>query len=177
MARAVALYTASLWKRGAKLAILGLLIPLLTEAASAESGELCIQTTHGCLALNAAVTQDTIGMTICRRGYTKTIRPSVEYTNRIKRSLLRAAGIDASRISDYELDHIVPLALGGHPRNLTNLALQPWRGVHGAARKDALETRLHSLVCRGEVTLTAARICIAEDWEACRSTLEVLPKL
>ena len=68
---------------------------------------------------------------------------------------------------DFELDHIVPLALGGHPRKPANLALQPWGGEHGAKRKDALEIRMHSLVCRGEVPLHEAQVCIAEDWEAC----------
>jgi hypothetical protein len=70
-------------------------------------------------------------------------------------------------MSDYELDHIVPLTLGGHPRKLANLALQPWEGERGAWRKDALEIRLQRLVCGGVLTLNEAQACIAEDWEAC----------
>jgi hypothetical protein len=52
-------------------------------------------------------------------------------------------GIDESWASELELDHIVPLALGGLPRKLSNLELQPWAGEHGATRKDALEVRMH----------------------------------
>jgi hypothetical protein len=127
----------------------------------------CIQTSHGCISLNADVTEETIRQTICVPGYTKAIRPSSSYTNGVKQKLLREAGLDESRMSDYELDHIVPLALGGHPRKLTNLALQPWVGEHGAWRKDSLEIRLRNMVCQGEVTLNDAQVCIAEDWEAC----------
>ena len=32
----------------------------------------------------------------------------------------------------FELDHIVPLALGGHPRNPKNLALQAWEAGSAA---------------------------------------------
>lgn len=127
----------------------------------------CIQTSHGCISLNADVTEETIRQTICVPGYTKAIRPSSSYTNGVKKKLLREAGRDESRMSAYELDHIVPLALGGNPRNLTNLALQPWAGSHGAWRKDSLEIRLRELVCQGDITLTDAQYCIAEDWEAC----------
>jgi len=85
----------------------------------------------------------------------------------VKKKLMREAGIDAARIGDYELDHIVPLALGGHPRKLSNLMLQPWEGEHGAKANDMLEVRLQSLVCRGKLDLTDAQVCIAQDWEAC----------
>lgn len=105
--------------------------------------------------------------TICRAGYPKSVRPSSGYTNAVKAKLLREAGIDPSRMADFELDHIVPLALGGHPRKLANLALQPWGGEHGAERKDALENRMHRLVCRRQVALDVAQACLAEDWEAC----------
>lgn len=127
----------------------------------------CIQTTHGCLALNPDVTEATVSQTICVAGYTRTVRPATSYTSGVKAKLLREAGLEESRMSDFELDHIVPLALGGHPRKLSNLELQPWEGEHGAWRKDALEVRMHNLVCQGDVTLTEAQACIAEDWEAC----------
>ena len=124
-------------------------------------------TTHGCVALNPDVDEDTIGQTICVSGYTKSVRPATSYANGVKKRLMRAAGVDEARIGDYELDHIVPLALGGHPRKLSNLMLQPWEGEHGAKMKDLLEVRLQSLVCRGKLDLTDAQVCIAQDWEAC----------
>ncbi|HXI68467.1 MAG TPA: hypothetical protein VNH41_11040 [Steroidobacteraceae bacterium] len=127
----------------------------------------CISTTHGCIALNSDVDEETIDNTICISGYTKSVRPATSYTNGVKKKLMHDAGIDAARIGDYELDHIVPLDLGGHPRKLSNLMLQPWEGQHGAKAKDALEVRLKSLVCHGKLDLTDAQVCIARDWEAC----------
>ena len=127
----------------------------------------CIKTTHGCIALNPDVDESTIGVTICVSGYTKTVRPATSYTNGVKRKLMRDAGIDAAGIGDFELDHIVPLALGGHPRKLSNLMLQPWEGVRGAKAKDVLEVRLQSFVCHGKLDLTDAQVCIAQDWTAC----------
>ena len=140
--------------------------PFRTTAENPKDGP-CIQGTHGCIALNPDVDEDTIDKTICLSGYTKTVRPATSYTKGVKQKLMREAGIDAARIGDYELDHIVPLTLGGHPRKLSNLQLQPWDGPHGAHMKDILEERLHQLVCHGRLDLTDAQVCIAQDWEAC----------
>jgi hypothetical protein len=140
--------------------------PFRTAAEDPKDGP-CIQTTHGCIALNPDVDEETIDRTICVSGYTKTVRPEPAYTNGVKRKLMQQAGIDPARISDYELDHLVPLALGGHPRKLSNLMLQPWDGERGAKMKDILEVRLQSLVCHGRLDLTDAQVCIAQDWEAC----------
>lgn len=140
--------------------------PFRTAAEDPQNGP-CINTTHGCIALNPDVDEDTVERTICVSGYTKSVRPATSYTNGVKRKLMLEGGIDAARVDEYELDHIVPLALGGHPRKLSNLALQPWEGEHGAKAKDALEVRLQRLVCRGVLDLTDAQVCIARDWEAC----------
>jgi len=113
------------------------------------------------------VTPNTLGDTICASGYTKSVRPASSYTNGVKSKLMRDAGIDLAHKRDYELDHIVPLALGGHPRKPSNLALQPWDGPEGAHMKDILEVRLQKLVCRGQVPLLDAQQCIADDWQAC----------
>lgn len=116
--------------------------------------------------LNSQVTQANIGQTICIPGWTKTIRPPVSYTNPVKLQLLRNAGLTPNDAPDYELDHLVPLALGGHPRNLSNLQLQPWEGSDGAKRKDRLEVKLQCLVCAGQISLRDAQQAIATDWEA-----------
>jgi len=133
----------------------------------------CIQTAHGCITVNPDVTRETIGQTICVSGYTRSVRPSTSYTNAVKLKLLREAGIDAALIGQYELDHIIPLAVGGHPRNPSNLMLQPWDGEQGAHRKDVLERRLQGMVCRREIPLLDAQRCIAEDWIACNAKLGV----
>jgi hypothetical protein len=117
--------------------------------------------------LNPDVRQDTINQTICVSGYTKTVRPAVSYTNGIKRILMRKQGINLSRAREFELDHREPLALGGHPRNIHNLQLQPWNGPDGAKAKDKLENRLHRMVCRQQITLSNAQACIWSNWQEC----------
>lgn len=116
--------------------------------------------------LNPDVRQDTIAQTICVAGYTATVRPSTTYTNGVKARLLREQGLAVSATTDYELDHRIPLALGGHPRSLANLMLQPWTGEDGARKKDRLERKLQTLVCVGALPLAIARREIFLSWQA-----------
>ena len=131
----------------------------------------CMQTSHGCIALNPDVTKESLAQTICVVGYTATVRPSTTYTNGVKRKLLEEAGLDATQMGAYELDHLIPLAVGGHPRKLSNLQLQPWYGENSATEKDGLERRLQHMVCNGEISLTDAQFCIAEDWHTCQAEI------
>lgn len=116
--------------------------------------------------LNPDVRPETIHETICLPGYTAAVRPSTTYTNGVKRKLIREQGLPATDDSKYELDHVIPLALGGHPRNLKNLALQLWDGDDGARKKDQLERKLQRLVCDGRVGLREAQTAIYVDWKA-----------
>src|SRR5438445_12387100 len=79
----------------------------------------CVMTSHGCLALNPNVVQSTINETICKKGYTKLVRPAISFTKGVKQKLMRAEGIASERANEFELDHIVPLTLGGHPHHLS----------------------------------------------------------
>ena len=121
-------------------------------------------------ALNADVHQDNIEQTICVSGYTATVRPPTSYTNGVKLKLLKEQGLPASDAAEFELDHRVPLALGGNPRNLQNLMLQPWEGKDGAKVKDRLERRLQVLVCAGKLLLDDARRAIYFDWQGAYRT-------
>jgi len=131
----------------------------------------CVQTSHGCIALNPDVTEASLGQTICVAGYTATVRPATSYTDGVKAKLLRESGLGESHMADYELDHLVPLALGGHPRKPSNLQLQPWHGTDSATDKDGLERRLQRLVCDRRIALADAQSCIAEDWQACAARI------
>jgi hypothetical protein len=62
-----------------------------------------------------------------------------------------------------EIDHIVPLELGGS-NEITNLFPEAGAGAAGYHVKDRLEDRLHTMVCTGRMTLGAARRGIASDW-------------
>lgn len=126
---------------------------------------LTLSTAQATMALNPDVRQRSIGSTICTPGYTQTVRPSTAYTNGVKKRLMKSKGLSLATMSHYELDHIVPLALGGHPRSFNNLMLQPWDGKYGAHKKDRLEVKLQCLVCTGEIPLTTAQRAIYQDWQ------------
>lgn len=116
--------------------------------------------------LNTDVTRETIDKTICTPDYTATVRPGTSYTNAIKLKLIGEAGLAPSEAGRYELDHVIPLALGGHPRSIHNLALQHWDGDDGAKRKDRLERMLQRMVCARRIDLVNAQETIYTDWRA-----------
>ena len=103
--------------------------------------------------LNADVTQATIGSTICRRGWTRTVRPPVEYTNALKKKQMRAYG-ELGRLSDYQEDHLISLELGGDPTDPRNLWPEPYPR---AAAVDQIENELNAKVCGGSLSLQAAQ--------------------
>lgn len=109
-------------------------------------------------ALNPDVRQSTIKKTICKSGWTKTIRPPVSYTNALKLQQM-ALYDETGSPSEYEEDHFIPLELGGAPRNAKNL----WPEPHTQSRSsDPLETQLKRKVCKGVLTLKKARATIRD---------------
>jgi len=60
--------------------------------------------------LNPAVTQATIRSTICRHGWTRTVRPPVDFTNALKQRQLRLYGLRGPP-SAYQEDHLISLEL------------------------------------------------------------------
>jgi hypothetical protein len=103
--------------------------------------------------LNPDVTAATIRTTICRRGWTRTIRPPVSYTNDLKRTGLRAYGLRGPP-SGYQEDHLISLELGGHPTDPRNLWPEPYPR---AADVDRIENDLNAKVCRGGLSLADAQ--------------------
>lgn len=65
----------------------------------------------------------------------------------------------------YELDHLIPLELGGDNDN-RNLWPQPSEPLPGFNQKDELENLLHERVCSGAMSLLDAQRGIAVDWVA-----------
>ena len=115
-------------------------------------------------AYNPDVTQSTIGSTICVSGWTSTVRPPTSYTNPLKVQQIAQYGYADTSTADYEEDHLVPLELGGAPRDPRNLWPEPRYGNETAGNKDTVENRLKTAVCAHKVTLAAARSAIATDW-------------
>ncbi|NJC85673.1 hypothetical protein HC030_24420 [Planosporangium mesophilum] len=124
--------------------------------------------------ISAAVTQDNLGRTICRPGYTKTVRPPSSDTGAYKRKVMTVYH-EPGPPSDYEFDHLVSLELGGS-NDVGNL--WPERNDHppGAANsKDPVENALNRAVCKHTVTLAAAQSAIATDWTTALARLGLPP--
>lgn len=111
-------------------------------------------------ALNTNVTQATIGRTICRRGWTATVRPPETITEREKFASMAAYG-DRRSASQYEYDHLVPLELGGAANDSRNLWPEPGASPNP---KDAVEDELNRQVCEHRMTLAQAQRAIATNW-------------
>jgi hypothetical protein len=96
-----------------RLAIVAVVTGVATAAIVVPSSEKA--PVHG--AYNPVVTQSTIHSTICVPGYTRTIRPPISYTRRLKVKQIKQFHLDGTP-KDYEEDHLVPLAVGGAPSEL-----------------------------------------------------------
>ncbi len=114
-------------------------------------------------ATDPRVTQANISATICVAGYTKRVRPSTSVTTPIKRARLAAYG-SRGPLSAFELDHLIPLELGGAPAAVANLWPELWTGTQGARTKDHIENELHARVCAKSMRLATAQRAIATDW-------------
>ena len=111
---------------------------------------------------------------MCSRGWSASVRPPLSVTEPIKRERMVAYG-DTDSLASTELDHLIPLELGGAstPRNLWP---EPREGPVGAAVKDQLENRLNELVCSGRLGLHDAQQAIAADWiSAYRQYVGLMP--
>src|SRR5262249_19822013 len=83
---------------------------------------------------------------MCVPGYAKKVRAVPAW---LKRQAYVEYGITEYKTGDYEVDHLIPLSLGGSNsiRNLwpQSTKTSPWNSYV----KDALERKLHKLVCAG----------------------------
>ena len=103
--------------------------------------------------LNPDVSQVTLAATICKHGWTRTIRPPTTYTDALKRRQVREYGL-AGPLSGYQEDHLISLELGGHPTDPRNLWPEPYPR---AAHVDTIENELNARVCSGALSLDAAQ--------------------
>ena len=117
-------------------------------------------------AVDPAVTQADIRSTICSSGYTQTVRPPEGQTEAFKfGQAYPAYGIPAG--TESELDHLVPLELGG-----ANDAANLWPEAGALPNpKDAVEDALNKAVCDGQVSLARAQRAVARNWETAESAL------
>ena len=103
--------------------------------------------------VNPDITQANIATTVCKHGWTRTIRPSTDYTNALKLKQMRDYGVGGSPTL-YQEDHLISLELGGHPTDPRNLWPEPYPR---ASEMDTIENQLNGKVCSGELTLDEAQ--------------------
>jgi hypothetical protein len=84
----------------------------------------------------------------------------------LRREVLREYGLTEVSANAYEIDYLVTPQLGG-ATNIRNLWPQPaLNTVWNARVKDALEDRLHNMVCSGQLDLATAQRELSQDWVA-----------
>jgi hypothetical protein len=127
---------------------------LANLAAAAVAGDAPIVPDHD---LTPGDTLPVSVETLCIAGYAKGVR---HVAGRVKERVYRAYGLASH--DGYTIDHLVAVDLGGS-NDQKNLWPQP---SADAELKDALENRLHALVCAGSMPLMEAKALIASDWVA-----------
>ena len=115
---------------------------------------------------------------ICVPGYSKRVR---SVSAKLRKQLFAAYGIAYPPASGaYELDHLIPLAIGGDNsaanlfpealgRSSTGEAAEPRPGFK---EKDVVEVYLQEQVCAGTLDLAAAQTQVAADWTAVYNALD-----
>lgn len=115
-------------------------------------------------AISAAVTQENIQETVCAEGWVQTIQPPAKYTDKLKVKQIKALHLKG-KSRDYVEDHLVPLCVGGDPRDPHNLWPQRTNGDWNAKVKDQLESAVCRAVCSGDRTLREGQeIFLEPDW-------------
>jgi hypothetical protein len=121
-------------------------------------------------ATNPRVTQANLASTVCRSGYTASIRPPAGITGQEKKASEAAYGFNGNA-STTEYDHLISLELGGDPNSPLNLWPEPNK-AHAAGvnnPKDVVEDKLNTLVCNAVhkkpyLPLAKAQYLIATNW-------------
>jgi hypothetical protein len=108
---------------------------------------------------------------ICPVAHTTRVRPPASYTDRLKEQQMEEYGF-TDPTTNYEQDHLIPLSLGGSPRDPAN----EWPEPHPSPNeKDRVEDAAHTAVCAGRMTLTDAQHKISTDWYRLGRDLRVIP--
>jgi hypothetical protein len=100
----------------------------------------------------------------CVSGYTG--QPGVRNVpESVKKQVFAAYKIDP-KSDKYEIDHLISLELGG-ANDVKNLWPQSYTTKPlNAHTKDALENKLHKLICDGKVNAADVQKDVAADWTA-----------
>ena len=98
---------------------------------------------------------------VCSMPHEEVVR---DVPNSLSQEVFKEYGISNPRPQDYEIDYLIAPGLGG-TEDIHNLWPEPsTSSAWNAHVKDALEERLHQLVCSGELDLPTAQRAIATNW-------------
>lgn len=125
--------------------------------------------TLGCVAANSLpdpactpgeIIPDATAAQICVPGYSSSVR---NVSDDLKDQVYAEYGIATHSPGQYEVDHLIPLELGGS-NDIANLFAQPADPRPGFHEKDQVENWLHDQVCSGAMLLADAQLGIAQNW-------------
>jgi hypothetical protein len=152
-----------------KILISAFTVVMILTTANAALADYGKQTkTSGCQIINgfqdASCTPGAVLTTdskeVCVSGYSKSVR---NVSLKTKKAVFAEYDISYNKHSNYEVDHLISLELGGS-NDISNLWPELSKGDNGALIKDKFENYLHSQVCSGKLSLADAQSEISGDW-------------
>jgi hypothetical protein len=134
------------------------------EVRSPEAGLTLVESEPGPIPDKQLTPGATLPVTtaeVCRAADTGETRP---IPVSMRQKVFQEYRTPESRASEYEVDFLITPGLGGAD-DIRNLWPEPYSAtVWNAHVKDALEDRLHDMVCAGQLDLATAQRDIATDW-------------
>jgi hypothetical protein len=101
---------------------------------------------------------------ICPQSDDDDLDPAVSPS--LKEAVFQEYGVTALPVDSFQVDYLINPQLGGTD-DVRNLWPEPYRSkVWNARAKDALESRLHNMVCSQQIDLAQAQHEIATNWIA-----------
>jgi hypothetical protein len=101
---------------------------------------------------------------ICPQSDDDDLDPAVSPS--LKEAVFQEYGVTGIPVENFQVDYLINPQLGGTD-DVRNLWPEPYKSkVWNARAKDALESRLHNMVCSQQIDLAEAQREIATDWIA-----------
>jgi hypothetical protein len=111
--------------------------------------------------LTPGATRRVTSSDVCSMAHEEVVR---EVSTSLRQEVFQEYGIANARPDEYEVDYLIAPGLGG-VEEIHNLWPEPYTPrTWNAHVKDALEERLHEMVCAGQLDLSTAQREIATDW-------------
>lgn len=101
---------------------------------------------------------------VCQKEYPSRSR---NVSNSTKKKVYESYGVDKKLCTKgCKIDHLIPIAIGGS-NEVGNLWPHEYGAEWNVFAKTRLEIRLRKEVCNGQIPITEAQACIANDWTEC----------